>query len=82
MMETGLEGIDLTLRTMRTAVDRWAGEEPQGPPSVAPVHGPPDLDTATADLANRWLRRARLTEQTPMAWWELARAMLEEMRDL
>jgi len=64
--ETGFQVAETVLKRAQTTVDTLVGVD-RKPFTGAPVSGPPDLDNAVSDLANRAARIAYFTPMNPAA---------------
>jgi tetratricopeptide (TPR) repeat protein len=60
LAETGLLVMDSALKTAQAGIGSLVGQQPHEP-LKPPLQGPPDLDSAISDLANRTARIARFT---------------------
>jgi tetratricopeptide (TPR) repeat protein len=69
MLENGLRSVDATLQQAQTVLAQFAGEPPVTRPQKPPVEGPVDIQSASAELANRLLRRFRANNRPLTSWW-------------
>lgn len=80
LTENGLQVMESALRAAQSTVGRLAGQQSAGPPTRPPLEGPPDVDSATAELAERAVRIAQRTAVEPRAMVAASREMVEAAR--
>ncbi len=78
--EGGLEAMGSSLELAEKTTRRAFGH-PARRPRRAPVDGPEDVETATAELANRLLRAARHAELSPRGLGEASREAVEAIEE-
>src|SRR3979411_883843 len=76
MAEVGLLATESAMRTAQTTIERLAGIE-RDAGIIAPLNGPPDLDHAVSEAANRTVSILRLT---PREWPAVAGAFQDLQR--
>lgn len=78
--ESGLRVMDSAIRAAQATVSRLAGPPSSFIHTKPPVEGPPDIDTATADFAERAARIAQNTRLAPDALVDSSRLVVESAR--
>lgn len=79
-LERAIPGMDSVLRTMQSTVGRIAGLDQPDAATGAPLNGPRDVDTSTAELANRLMRVARWCHIGPFGWMTIRRELVDAVR--
>ena len=79
LAETALRVADSSMKGLQSIVGGLTGQEPAKPAVDPPLNGPPTLDEATSDFANRLLRIAWTTPQTGDAFWGAGRELLDSI---